>query len=112
MLLGIALEELAGCPFNCQKMHTRGCFTHLERLHDVGMFDPLAVARLSNKARNSCLVLAKLLAEDFHGYDTVCGVVSAEDGRGSTLPYFSAKGVSGEGSPNEILFRHDANLTS
>ena len=88
MLLGIPFEKLTGGPLDGEKVHSRSGFSDLQGLHHVRVFHPLTVASLPDEACDCRLVLAKLLAKDFDGNDTMCGMVGAEDGGGSSLSDF------------------------
>ena len=96
MLFRIPFQKFATGPLNGEKMHARRSLAYLQRFHDVGMLDALAVAGLPNEPRDGSLVLSQLFAENLDRYNAMCGMISAEDGRSSALSNFNAKRISGE----------------
>ena len=76
-----------------------------------GCTHALAVARFADEARDRRLVLAQLLAQDFHGDDAVRRVLGAKNRGRSTLADFVAEGVASERLSQQVFFWHGANLT-
>src|SRR4051812_23337767 len=103
MLFRIPLEELTGGPFDCQEVHTRCGFADLNGLHDIWMLYAFSVACFAHKSGNSRFVLAKFLAQDLDGNDSMGGVLSAEDSGCSALPYFATQCISRQGPTYQVL---------
>src|SRR6185437_1441122 len=108
--LGVFLEDLAGGPLDGEKVHAGTGFTDLDRPDDVGMLDPLAIARLAKKARDGRAILAQLFAQHFDRDGAVIRMLRAEDGRGSSLADFTLQRVTGDRLADEALTGHGANL--
>ena len=61
MLLGVSLENLPLGPLDREKMEPVFGLAYLDRFDDIGVLDPGAVSRLSEKAGNGSLILTQLL---------------------------------------------------
>ena len=71
MLSCIPLEQLTGCPFNCEEVHAGVRFSDLDRTYYVRMFDAGAVLSFSDESDNGSTVEAKLFPQNFECYGTV-----------------------------------------
>jgi len=76
------------------------------------VLDTLSISGFPNETGNRRFVLTQLFAKDLHGDNAVRSMLSAEDSGCSALPNFATEGISRERSTYEVLFRHEANLTS
>ena len=111
MLLHIALEKLTLCPLDGEEVQSGSSFADLDRAHDVGVLDALAVFRLSDEPRDRRLILAKFFSQHLHRHDTMSGMLGAEHSRRPTFAHLVTQGVSGDRLSDQVFFGHGANVT-
>ena len=93
--LGVLLEQLAGGPFDREKMKTGIGFTDLDSSHDVWMNDTRAVLRFADEARNGGTVVPKLLSENLESYGAVDRMLSSVHRRCTALSNLTLYRVPG-----------------
>ena len=93
--LGVFLEQLAGSPFDGEKMKTGIGFPDLDSSHDVWMNDTCAVLRFANEARNGGTVMPKLLSENLESYGAVDRMLSSVHRRCTALSNLTLNCVPG-----------------
>ena len=91
-------------------MHSGACLTDLDRLDDVRVLHPLAIARLAQKSRNGGAVLAQLLAQYLDSHGPVSGMLRSEYRRGAPLADLALQRIPGDRLTNQVLSWHAANL--
>ena len=111
-MLGVTFQQLTSSPFDGQEMHAGRCLSNLDGLHDIRVLNALAVSRFTNKASDRRLVLTQFLAQDLHRDNAMLGMLGTKDGGGSALPDFPAQRISRQAPTDQVLFGHEANLTS
>src|SRR5437016_533033 len=77
----------------------------------VGKVDAFSKTGFAQKARDGCLVRAKLLPQDFDGDRTVRRVFGSKHGGRSAFTHFGIEGVARNCLTYEIFTWHGANLT-